>query len=271
MASNPTDFSSSEPQTKLVLSPDQLVYCSDALKSLKEILQNPSNILQEFDHLQVSSCESNPRIIAAQGPLRHTCEDFWEMVIQYHCPLIVMLTQLVDGHQVIKCEDYFQSENSPTEFGKIHVTTRWKRSTDTLLILRRLEVTHRESEEPPHSIIHVQYPEWPDFGVPYNTLPVREILKMIYHIPRDLGSIIVHCSAGIGRTGTFCTILNTVQRILAGNLTALDLGHTVCILRSQHMGMVETMEQFLFCYNVVADELEDLISHSKSIADSTES
>ncbi|KAI3896182.1 hypothetical protein MKW92_013411, partial [Papaver armeniacum] len=212
------DFSS-DPPMKLVLSPDQL-----------EILQNPNNILQEFDHLQdvnlsknrytnlvpfdqnrvvlksfqdsktpgsdyinassleVSSCESNPRIIAAQGPLQHTCEDFWEMVIQYHCPLIVMLTPLV-----IKCEDYFQSEDCPREFGKIHVTTRWKRTTDTLLVLRRLEVTHRESEEPLHSVIHVQYPEWPDFGVPYNTLPVRVILKMIYHIPRDLGSIIVHC------------------------------------------------------------------------------
>ncbi|XP_026454947.1 protein-tyrosine-phosphatase PTP1-like isoform X2 [Papaver somniferum] len=114
------------------------------LKSTKDS-KTPGSDYINASFLEVSSCESNPRIIAAQGPLRHTCEDFWEMVIQYHCPLIVMLTQLM--------------------------------------------VT----------------------------------------------------SAGIGRTGTFCTILNTVLRILAGNLTALDLGHTVSILRSQRMGMVETM------------------------------
>ncbi|KAI3964675.1 hypothetical protein MKX01_020492 [Papaver californicum] len=307
MTSEPMDLSS-DPPMKLVLSPDQLVYCSDALshsrrysrtltvyymnlitysiknadkmENCKEALQDVNLsknryrtvvpfdknrvVLKSFedsttpasDYINVSSCESNPRIIATQGPVQHTCEDFWEMVIQYYCPLIVMLTQLVDGHQ--NSERYV----SP-------LTTKWKRTTDTLLVLRRLEVTHRKSEEPPHYVIHVQYPEWPDFGVPYNTLPVREILKMIYHTPHDPGSIIVHCSAGIGRTGTFCTILNTVQRILVGNMTALDLGHTVSILRSQRMGMVETMEQFLFCYNAVADELEDLISHSKSIADST--
>ncbi|XP_026454948.1 protein-tyrosine-phosphatase PTP1-like isoform X3 [Papaver somniferum] len=111
------------------------------LKSTKDS-KTPGSDYINASFLEVSSCESNPRIIAAQGPLRHTCEDFWEMVIQYHCPLIVMLTQLMVTRQVIKC--HFQSEDSPIEFGKIHVTTRWKRTTNTLLVLRRLEVTHRE-------------------------------------------------------------------------------------------------------------------------------
>ncbi|OVA01526.1 Protein-tyrosine phosphatase [Macleaya cordata] len=295
----PFDFSSDHPP-KLVLSPDQLFYCSEALKSLKEKLQTPKKIEQEFLHLQanrikkvdmmescrealqnvnfpknrytdvvpfdenrvvlksskdsrssgrgyinasfieVGSTASVSQFIATQGPLPETCEDFWEMVIQYHCPVIVMLTRLVDNYKMVKCADYFQSEDGPREFGNIRITTKWKRTTDTSLVLRCLEVKYKESEKPPHSVLHIQYPEWPDHGVPKDTLAVREIVKRIYHIPLELGPIVVHCSAGIGRTGAFCTILNTIQRILAGNMTALNLGHTVSIFRSQRIGMVQT-------------------------------
>ncbi|KAM1686436.1 hypothetical protein FF1_034263 [Malus domestica] len=191
--------------------------------------------------ITTSSSESISRFIATQGPLPHTYEDFWEMVLEQRCPVIIMLTRLIDCYTMVKCGDYFQAEDGPREFGNICTSTKWLRTTDTSLVLRLLEVNNKESEEPPMSVLHLQYPEWPDHGVPNNTIAVREILKRLYNVPPNQGPIVVHCSAGIGRTGTYCTIHNTVQRILAGDMSALDLVDTITTFRSQRIGMVQTL------------------------------
>ncbi|XP_021748703.1 protein-tyrosine-phosphatase PTP1-like [Chenopodium quinoa] len=204
--------------------------------------------------------EGAAQFIATQGPLSHTFEDFWEMVLQNRCPAIVMLTRLVDNYKTLKCGDYFQAEDGPREFGNISIVTKWIKTTGSSLILRHLEVTNTESEEAPLSVLHIQYPEWPDHGVPKDSVAVREIFKRTYHLPPGLGPLVVHCSAGIGRTGTYCTIHDTLQRILAGDMSALDLANTVEIFRSQRVGMVQTLDQYYFCYKVVVDELEELIS-----------
>ncbi|XP_010415897.1 PREDICTED: protein-tyrosine-phosphatase PTP1-like isoform X2 [Camelina sativa] len=208
--------------------------------------------------IKTSDSESISQFIATQGPLPHTMEDFWEMVIQHHCPIIVMLTRLVDNYKTVKCGDYFQAGDGPREFGNISVMTKWIKTTDTSLMLRNLEVKYKETEDQPMSVLHIQYPEWPDHGVPKDTVAVREILKRLYQVPPSVGPIIVHCSAGIGRTGTYCAIHNTIQRILAGDMSALDLAKTVATFRSQRIGMVQTMDQYLFCYTAIVDELEDL-------------
>ncbi|XP_004496385.1 protein-tyrosine-phosphatase PTP1 [Cicer arietinum] len=209
--------------------------------------------------ISTSSPGTVSEFLATQGPLPHTYEDFWEMIIQYHCPAIVMLTRLVDNYKM-KCGDYFQAEDRPRELGNISLTCKWAKTTETSLVLRHFEVNHREVENAPLSVLHIQYPEWPDHGVPNDTLAVREILKRLYHLPPNLGPIVVHCSAGIGRTGTYCTIHNTIQRILAGDMSAVDIANTISVFRSQRIGMVQTQDQYIFCYQAIIDELEDLVS-----------
>ncbi|XP_038898518.1 protein-tyrosine-phosphatase PTP1 [Benincasa hispida] len=209
--------------------------------------------------ISTSSSKSLSKFIATQGPLPHTYEDFWEMVFQYKCPAILMLTRLVDNYKMVKCGDYFQAEDGPRDFGNLIVISKWIKSSNSSLILRHLEVNHKESEESV-AVLHIQYPEWPDHGVPNDTLAVREMLKRLYHLPPDLGPIVVHCSAGIGRTGTYCAIHNTIQRILTGDMSALDLVSTISTFRSQRIGMVQTLDQYFFCYRTIVDELEDLIS-----------
>ncbi|XP_021760463.1 protein-tyrosine-phosphatase PTP1-like isoform X1 [Chenopodium quinoa] len=205
-----------------------------------------------------SSAEHAPQFIATQGPLPSTFSDFWEMVLQYRCPVIVMLTRLFEGK--LKCDDYFQAENGPNEFGNISIVTTWIKETGSSLVFRHLEVTKAESKEPPLSVLHIQYLGWPDHGTPKDTLAVREIFRRTFHQSPSVGPILVHCSAGIGRTGTYCTIHDTIQRILGGDKSALELAKTVKAFRFQRAGMVQSLDQYKFCYKAVIDELEELIS-----------
>ncbi|XP_062021947.1 protein-tyrosine-phosphatase PTP1 isoform X2 [Rosa rugosa] len=229
------------------------------LKSCKDYRPEARGYINA-SYISACSSESISRFIATQGPLPHTYEDFWEMVLENHCPVVVMLTRLVDYYKMVKCGDYFQAEDGPREFGNITIATKWTRTTGTSLVLRLLEVSSKELEEPPMSVLHIQYPEWPDHGVPTDTIAVREILKTIYQVPPNLGPIVVHCSAGIGRTGTYCTIHNTIQRILSGDMSALDLANTITTFRTERIGMVQTLEQYFFCYSAIIDELEDLMA-----------
>ncbi|XP_047306781.1 protein-tyrosine-phosphatase PTP1-like [Impatiens glandulifera] len=210
-------------------------------------------------YIEISSSESISRFIATQGPLPNTFEDFWEMIIQNHCPVIVMLTGLIENNK-IKCDDYFQTEDGPRDFGNIYITTKSFASTNTGLEMRNLEVNYKKSDKLPPSVLHIHYPEWPDNGVPMDTVVVRELLRQTYSIPPSSGPIVVHCSAGIGRTGTYCTIHNTLQRVFVGDMSALDLVETVRKFRQQRDGMIQTLDQYVFCYKAIVDELEDLVS-----------
>ncbi|KAI9085537.1 hypothetical protein K1719_032380 [Acacia pycnantha] len=208
--------------------------------------------------LSISSSESVSKFIATQGPLPHTCEDFWEMVIQYGCPVIVNLTALVESNK-IKCDDYFQADGKPMKFGNISVVCEWMEIVENSLVLRLLKVYRKE--DPPFSVLHIHYPEWPDHGVPHDTLAMRAIFKRLYHVPPKLGPIVVHCSAGIGRTGAYCAVHNTIQRILVGEKSALDLYNTLLVFRSQRYGMAQKQSQYNFCYEAIVEALDELVSN----------
>ncbi|KAL7598933.1 hypothetical protein Lser_V15G26065 [Lactuca serriola] len=212
---------------------------------------------------EVNPSENISRFIATQGPLPETFEDFWEMILQNHCPAIVMLTRLVDADKIEKCGDYFQSENGLRLFdNNIRTLTRTTTTTNTSLVLRDMVVNYEEGG--PLPVFHIQYHEWPDHGVPNDTSAVRDIFRRLRQLPSSKGPILVHCSAGIGRTGTYCAIHNTIQRILIGDMSALDLVKTIATFRSQRMRMVQTFDQYVFCYDAIIAELEDLILDSNT-------
>ncbi|MCO5612282.1 hypothetical protein L7F22_066547 [Adiantum nelumboides] len=111
----------------------------------------------------------------------------------------------------------------------------------------------------PIPVLHMQL-DWPDYGIPSSTASVREMVRTLYKVPSNFGPFVVHCSAGIGRTGTYCTIDHTLRRILFGDMTAVDIECTVRRFRQQRLGMVQTREQYAFCYTAVITELQDLLS-----------
>lgn len=192
--------------------------------------------------------------ISTQGPLVNTFEDFWQMVCENQCPAIVMLTQF-DG---LKCDEYLPLHKGKGVYGKYNVKIRKTRTDNHGLWLRDIEVQCNKSGKV-QSVLHIEYPDWPDHGVPRNTDAVRQIWKRVHHIPRE-HPLVVHCSAGIGRTGTYITIHTTIERILLGNKSSYNLVETVKNFRCQRTGMVQTEQQYKLCYRAIVDELKDLLN-----------
>ncbi|KAK3139446.1 hypothetical protein QOZ80_5AG0383430 [Eleusine coracana subsp. coracana] len=195
--------------------------------------------------------------ISTQGPLVNTFDDFWQMICENQCPAIVMLTQF-DG---LKCDEYLPLHTGKGVYGKYSVKIRKTRTDNHELWLRDVEVKCNKSGKV-HSVLHIEYPDWPDHGAPPKTDAVRQIWKRVHHIPRE-HPIVAHCSAGIGRTGTYITIHTTIERILLGDKSSYNLVETVKSFRCQRTGMVQTEEQYKFCYRAIADELKNLIKSNR--------
>ncbi|TVU26152.1 hypothetical protein EJB05_28688, partial [Eragrostis curvula] len=173
------------------------------------------------------------KFISTQGPMTNTIEDFWQMVSENRCPVIVMLTR-IDG---VKCDEYLPLSKEQGKYGKFNVKIT-KTRKEGQLVLRGVKVQRDESDAV-HSLLHIEHSEWPDHGVPNGSTAIRQILKRLYYISREQ-PIVAHCSAGIGRTGAYITIHSTIERILLGEQDALDIAETVRKFRSQRPGMVQT-------------------------------
>lgn len=201
---------------------------------------------------------SNPVFdyIATQGPLPNTVADFWRMAVATNSSAIVMLTGLTDGSPILgssrpRCAAYFpdQEQDCLCIPGGITVTCVHKSDLDENVFFRQLEVVWSSSPNQQHLWInHYQYSAWPDFGVPGITHSVLTLCHALDSCRRPRCKIIVHCSAGVGRTGTFIgTTCNT----------ACLIEHSVemhaficCIARSQSCEQAHTAAHCGPCSNI---------------------
>eukprot|EP01103_Thecamoeba_quadrilineata_P008452 TRINITY_DN18193_c0_g1_i1.p1 TRINITY_DN18193_c0_g1~~TRINITY_DN18193_c0_g1_i1.p1 ORF type:complete len:324 (-),score=44.32 TRINITY_DN18193_c0_g1_i1:136-1107(-) len=206
---------------------------------------------------------SKKAYIAAQGPLEETCIDFWRMVWTEHSNVIVMLTKLVENDRC-KCHKYWPKKREHKWHSYVKVTreclTTDKDSPE--ITIRKFELEHEKTGEK-RKLTHFQYREWPDHGLPENTVHFRELLKMVDQQNLHQGPVIVHCSAGIGRSGTFCAVDSTMKKILQQRERKepihFNIFNTVLRLRKERPGMVQTKEQYIFCYLALYEELEEIM------------
>ncbi|KAG9341864.1 hypothetical protein JZ751_018588 [Albula glossodonta] len=187
--------------------------------------------------------------IATQGPLPQTVDDFWRMVWEWRCHSIVMLTELQEREQD-KCFQYWPTEGTVTH-GDYAVEIKGDTLCDTFS-LRDLVLTY-VPENQTRSVRHFHFHGWPEIGIPAEGKGMIDIIAAVQKQQQQSGNhpIVVHCSAGAGRTGTFIALSNILERVKAEGL--LDVFQTVKSLRMQRPHMVQTVEQYDFCYRVVQD------------------
>ncbi|KAM8924078.1 receptor-type tyrosine-protein phosphatase epsilon [Pelodytes ibericus] len=190
--------------------------------------------------------------IATQGPLPHTVEDFWRMVWEWKSHTIVILTELQEREQD-KCHQYWPLEGSVTH-GEISIDIKNDRLLDAISV-RDFVVTSSQ-EKQTRLLRQFHFHGWPEIGIPVEGKGMIDLIAAVQKQQQQTGNhpIIVHCSAGAGRTGTFIALSNILERVKAEGL--LDVFQTVKSLRMQRPHMVQTLEQYEFCYKVVQDFID---------------
>ncbi|GBG91766.1 hypothetical protein CBR_g53619 [Chara braunii] len=116
----------------------------------------------------------------------------------------------------------------------------------------------QEEEQEPLLVEHYHLHDWPDQGVPSSTRSIRLLLRQIRTSAVSNGPFGVHCVAGSGRTGVFCAVDRALRKVLSGDLSAINMREEARWLRQQRPGMIQTMEQYFFCYKVLWDALAEL-------------
>uniref|UniRef100_A0A8C1E2X7 Tyrosine-protein phosphatase n=1 Tax=Cyprinus carpio carpio TaxID=630221 RepID=A0A8C1E2X7_CYPCA len=209
-----------------------------------------------FINMEVpGKCEVK-RYIACQGPLPGTCSDFWQMVWEQSAALVVMLTTQVERGRV-KCHQYWPNVSSSGTYGGFQVTCVSEEGNSAYL-LRDLTLTHLESKEE-RQICQMQYMAWPDHGVPDDSSDFLNFVSQVRSKRTDASEpVVVHCSAGIGRTGVLITMETAMCLIENGqSVYPLDIVRT---MRDQRAMMIQTPSQYRFvCEAILKVYDEELV------------
>ncbi|XP_020781984.1 receptor-type tyrosine-protein phosphatase beta isoform X1 [Boleophthalmus pectinirostris] len=192
--------------------------------------------------------------IATQGPLPGTKDDFWRMVWEHGVYNIVMVTQCVEKGRV-KCDQYWPADREPLYYGDLVIQLM----SDSVLpewTIREFKISSESSCSYPRLVRHFHYTVWPDHGVPESTQSLIQFVRTVRdYVDRSpsTGATVVHCSAGVGRTGTFIALDRVLQQL--DSKGTIDLYGCVFDLRLHRQHMVQTECQYSFLHQCVRDVL----------------
>ncbi|XP_031711074.1 receptor-type tyrosine-protein phosphatase S isoform X1 [Anarrhichthys ocellatus] len=192
--------------------------------------------------------------IATQGPLAETTEDFWRMLWEHNSTIVVMLTKLREmGRVGEKCHQYWPAERSARY--QYFVVDPMAEYNMPQYILREFKVTDARDGQS-RTVRQFQFTDWPEQGVPKSGEGFIDFIGQVHKTKEQFGQdgpISVHCSAGVGRTGVFITLSIVLERMRYEG--AVDIFQTVKMLRTQRPAMVQTEDEYQFCYQAALEYL----------------
>ncbi|XP_077179542.1 tyrosine-protein phosphatase non-receptor type 21 isoform X2 [Paroedura picta] len=215
-------------------------------------------------HIKVAVGGMEWDYIATQGPLQNTCQDFWQMVWEQGVAIVAMVTAEEEGSRE-KSFRYWPrlgSRHNTVTYGRFKITTRF-RTDSGCYATTGLKIKHLLTGQE-RTVWHLQYTDWPEHGCPEDIKGFLSYLEEIQSVRRHTNStadpatpnppLLVHCSAGVGRTGV--VILSEVMIACLEHNEPLDVPRMLEMLRHQRMMMVQTLCQYTFVYGVLLQFLK---------------
>ncbi|NXA54043.1 PTN3 phosphatase, partial [Nothocercus julius] len=200
------------------------------------ILQGDEDYINaNYVNMEIPTVGVVNRYIATQGPLPHTCAHFWQVVWDHKLSLIIMLTTLTERGRT-KCHQYWPDPPDVMEYGNFRVRCQSEDCT-IAYVVREMMITNVETEQQ-HAVTHLQYVAWPDHGVPDDSMDFLEFVTCMRPKRVKNEPVLVHCSAGIGRTGVLVT-METAMCLIERNQPVYPLD-IVRKMRDQRAMMVQT-------------------------------
>uniref|UniRef100_A0A673GA32 Tyrosine-protein phosphatase non-receptor type n=1 Tax=Sinocyclocheilus rhinocerous TaxID=307959 RepID=A0A673GA32_9TELE len=216
-------------------------------------------------HIRVTVRGKEWSYIASQGPLSSTCQDFWQMVWEQGVSIIAMVTAEEEGgrEKSFRYWPRLGSRHNTVTYGRFKITTRF-RTDSGCYATTGLKIKHLLTGQE-RTVWHLQYTDWPDHGCPEDFKGFLSYLEEIQSVRRHTNSssdpkntnlpVLVHCSAGVGRTGV--VILSEIMIACLEHNEMLDVPTVLNLLRQQRMMMVQTLSQYTFIYKVLIQFLRN--------------
>ncbi|CAD5218680.1 unnamed protein product [Bursaphelenchus okinawaensis] len=236
-------------------------------KTRVKVTINPDN----DDYIHASTVEVKPKdlsYICAQGPMENTVMQFWLMCIQEEVAVVLQLCANTEKGKE-KCSDYMPKEKGESAtYGVVEVklVDQKKNIPGAKKVVRsKLQVTFKEKTS---TVTHILYTGWPDHSVPESVGTCREVRNMVHKL-YEKKPIVVHCSAGIGRTGTFVAAEMVLSKLVDDQNSDFNLADILRTLRDQRVQAVQNDQQFTFILRFVIDILitEDLLSKTSKVSE----
>ncbi|KAK1881820.1 Receptor-type tyrosine-protein phosphatase H [Dissostichus eleginoides] len=229
---------------------------------------NPNGNSDYINASYMPGYNSSKDYIACQGPLPTTVNDFWRMIWEQRVRGIVMVTNCTEGGRT-KCEQYWPADSKPVPHGELIVTLRSEQQEPDWT-LREFRVKNRNNSEE-RTVKHFHFNAWPDHGVPQGTEVLIQFRGLVRrHIERDGAGAptVVHCSAGVGRTGTIMALDVLLQQLEKER--AVGINGFVHKMRLSRQHMVQTESQYVFLHHCIMDCLQPHENTEENIYENTE-
>ncbi|XP_053280863.1 tyrosine-protein phosphatase non-receptor type 18 isoform X1 [Pleuronectes platessa] len=217
----------------------------------------------DTDYINASVIEgatADKRYIASQAPLSSTVTDLWRMIWQHDVKVIVMACREVEMGKK-KCECYWAQLHQATTFGPFTISSQGETHPNEDVVVRALTVTYQQLSR---SLTQYQFLSWPDHDIPYEAAGVLDLLERVRASQRTCTSpVLIHCSAGCGRTGVICALDYIYDLLVTKPITTdFSIMKIVLELRRQRPSAVQTKDQYRFIFSSVACLIRRLLESS---------